>query len=448
MISNRRLLSLGLILFWMCSLGFGCFFQSRTALAASVRTPPGYSISVTESSPTIPYGVFSGTLTAQLTVPADEPAVDPANFFIKVDSQTYHAPLSGSSSPYAITVVSLGGTILSMGKHTVVADYYSPKLQTTIESAPITLTVVKPTPLMDCGINIATPTLAPRTPLTVTVSFGNTDTPVDWQDGTFTITFVGKRTFTNANLKANSSEQLIVPVPSVPDVYQDKCLFSGTASFNPVASTLSLSTLVVSENHQIGGIKLYTNPTTISRTKPTTYKVVILAAPGLPTPTGNISLVIGTAYTSIIALGAGGTVTFQANAPSPFNGTTIRVNYDGDPVYTWTHATFPLTNPPIGSGNPPSNPAPAPGTATPSASVTPTSGTIATNTPNASATPTNTATAANGVSVTNSTPGSPANQGSSMLWIVLVVFVVLVGGTTVLILLLKRSAALRKVSSR
>jgi hypothetical protein len=80
----------------------------------------------------------------------------------------------------------------------VVAKYLSPK-HGWLTSAPVVLTVLKKTPVLSCYTINVTNTYAPSTPLTIRVEFSNTNAPIDIQDGTFSITFTGPRTFTSAN---------------------------------------------------------------------------------------------------------------------------------------------------------------------------------------------------------------------------------------------------------
>lgn len=316
----------------------------------------------------------------------------------------------------------------------------------------ITPTVVKQTPQeIVCTIVNWANTYAPHASLTLSLDVGSgTSTPVDWQDATYTIFFIGKQTFTDANLKANSSEQVIVSTPPVPDKYQIRCRFNGTALFNPVETAPDSLWAIVSANHPIGGIQLSTNPTTLRAGQTATYHVVIVGTARLPAPTGQIALFIGTSYTSRITLGSGGTVTFQATAPSPLGGTSIKVAYYGDPVYTWSSATFPLTNPPIssagGSSPTPTPPGAAKPTSTPPVSATPTSMATASGTTDASATPTGTV-AASSTSSGNHGTGASSSQGNMALWIVLAALFVLAGGGAMSIVLPRKRSARARITT-
>jgi hypothetical protein len=206
----------------------------------------------------------------------------------------------------------------------------------------------------------------------VTTSFSNTNAPVDWPNGTFTISFVGAQTFSFPNLKASvPGGQLSVTTPSAPGVYRTKCDFNGTANFNPIESGLSVPTITVSAANAPGGIALYTNPTPVARDVMITWMVVVSPGAGLPAPTGYISIRIGQTYTGIIALAAGGTVTFQLAGPAIGPGEQIQVFYYGDPVYAASNATFPLATQPIPGPVSVPSPTSTPPAATPSADPTP-----------------------------------------------------------------------------
>jgi hypothetical protein len=369
MITKKILFRLSFISLYVFIIGIACFTQHKTALAATHVS--GYQITVTESAPTMFYGESSPSFRAVLTVPAGEsPISNLANFFIQIDGQGYQGggSVSGTTPTYYLYLAGTYGTALSVGQHSVIAVYRGSGLGTGIESAPIELTVLKNTPALDCFISQLNYTYTPNTPLTITLSFSNTNTPVDWQNGTETISFVGTRTFTYANLKPNSSIQVFVSTPPVPDTYRLRCIFNGTKSFNSVEADLSAT---VSASYQ-PGIKLYTNPTTLKSGLSTTWYVVVSGASGLPVPTGSVAITIGSSYTRLIALGSDGTLTSQGIAPF-ISGTAIRILYSGDTVYKWYDASFPLTNPPLPAtgANPPASTSVG-GTPSPTSSNSPT----------------------------------------------------------------------------
>jgi hypothetical protein len=314
--------------------------------AAASGTATNGEITLTAGgSTTMTYGESSPTFRSVLTLPSGDPPPTDMTFYFLVDSQMDVGSVSWSNPTWTLFENGFGPPPLSVGQHAVVAQYKSPSHVLT--SAPVILNVLKKTPGLDCSINNVTNTYATNTPLTITVGFSNTNAPVDIQNGTFSITFTGPRTFTSANLRANSAGQVFASIPSARGIYQTRCAFSGTASFNSVATQMNMPTVVVSANNQPGRIALYTNPTPVTHGPNITWRVVVSARPGLPTPTGNVSVDIGRSYTKLMALGSGGIVTFQAVAPSQESLASIRVWYYGDPVYASAGADFPPTTPPI-----------------------------------------------------------------------------------------------------
>jgi hypothetical protein len=295
------------------------------------------------------FGEPSPSFRASVTIPADDVSATFANFYLLVDSQPYEGSVSGSAPTYSLYVGGLGGTPpLSVGQHSAFAQFASSK-HGLVTSAPVTLTVLRSTPVLNCGGggNVP-PTYSPNVPFMVSTSFGSVNGPVDWQNGTFAVTFSGAQTFTRGGLAANSAGQVMAATPSVPGVYQVKCTFSGTASVNPVEARLGTPTILVTTNHATGGIQLRTDPAPVTVGQQITWNVVVLGGSGLPAPTGNISIRIGSYFISAIALGGGGSVTFQTNPVSgSFGGSSIRVWYLGDPVYAAVGADFSLSTAPI-----------------------------------------------------------------------------------------------------
>jgi hypothetical protein len=165
----------------------------RGASAAGVD----YQLTVTESAPSMTYGDLTPSFVAHLTVPSDDPPLaGNTPFYVAIDSQNYGGSLSGNFPTYTLFVGPPPSP--SVGQHAVVAKYLSPK-HGWLTSAPVVLTVLKKTPVLSCYTINVTNTYAPSTPLTIRVEFSNTNAPIDIQDGTFSITFTGPRTFTSAN---------------------------------------------------------------------------------------------------------------------------------------------------------------------------------------------------------------------------------------------------------
>jgi hypothetical protein len=421
-----------LLLCWMLlPCGWGMVAQHQIAHAASL--PPGYSLTVTESASTMTYGGTAPTFQAQLTIPSGEnPVSNPALFNFKIDAQDY-GPDKYTSSGNTYTFTLKGTSIqtippLPAGQHTVVATYYSIPLQETLESAPITLTVQKFTPSINCEV-LFLPTFATNAPVTFTLDTTEVGPDIDWQDATYTMTFIGAQTFTDTHLTADSSGKVTALTPPVPGRYKFRCTFNGTANFN-AASVVGSSTVVVSANHH-PVIKLYSNPTTIKGGQTVTLDIVVSGAPGLPPPTGQVSLHLGNLFTKSITLGPDGSVEFQIAFPSPLPAKTMWVDYSGDPVYATSNASFSLTNPPIPTGTNPSNPNPTP-TRTATPTPTPSGG----STP----APSSTTTASGGTTPGSHPTDSTSNQGTPVFWIVLLGLLFLAAGGSGVVIVLRTRA--------
>jgi hypothetical protein len=436
---NKRhyLFRFAILLCWVfLTLGGGMVAQHQVAHAAT-SLPPGYSFTVTESTSTMTYGGTAPTIQAHLTVPdGDNPLTNPGQFSFKIDSQAFLSDghdSSGSTYTFTLKGTSIAGARIPAGQHAVVADYFSIVLNQTLETAPITLTVQKATPVVSCQLNLLNP-FGVNAPVSFTMST-SVSPSVDWQNATYTLTFVGLQTFTDTGLTADSDGNGTALTPPVPGNYKYKCTFNGTGNYNAAESGLG-STLVVSANHQ-PAIKLYSNPTTIKAGQSMTLEIVVSGGSGLPTPTGQIGLSMGNSFTRAINLESGGRVNVQITFPSPLPANTLQVNYFGDTVYERSFAKFPLTNPPISTGG--TQPPPA-STSTPTSTKTPPAG----STPAPSGTTiADSGTTSNDGTTSGSHPSEAAsNQGNTLLWLVLIVFLLLaVGGIGAFIVLRNRTRA-------
>jgi len=323
------------------------------ASAADPSLPPGFQITVTVSRPTMVVGEPPPSVTINVTVPPDDtPSTNVQRpVFLLVDGNQVArvGDVTGLSNSFFLPFL-ITSSPLSLGPHSVAAMYASPTFGDLTGPA-ATLTVVKPTPVLLCAIANPTPTYAPGASVTVVMTFGNV--PVDVQDGTFSLTFKGAKTFTLDGLKADGSGNLVVSLPSVPDSYEGTCSFSGTSSVDAALARLDNGVpVIVSTNRAIGGIKLSTEPAVLTSNVTMTWHVTVLPGPGLPAPTGYISLRLGAQFTPIIALTDGGSVTFTTN-PTSFSAVTpIKVFYNGDPVYAPGSASFSLDNPAPASPGP------------------------------------------------------------------------------------------------
>lgn len=202
---RHQLLRYSLRLSWMLlTLGVGMVAPHTEAFAAA-SFPPGYSLTLTESTSMMTYGGTPPTFQAQLMVPAGEnPLMSPNQFFFTVDTgSTGYGPDSSASNGSTYTLSWNGTSVvtppsLPVGQHTVVAHYFSSVLKQTLQSAPVTFTVQKRTPTVMCDITAGT---IYAVNASVTFSMGTLNgPPIDWQDATYSITFVGTHTFTDSNL--------------------------------------------------------------------------------------------------------------------------------------------------------------------------------------------------------------------------------------------------------
>jgi hypothetical protein len=454
MSKRQHLVRFSILLCWMLlTCGLGVFAQHQVAHAASASLPPGYSLTVTESTSTITYGDTDLTITAQLTVPTGEhPLANPALFNFKIDSQDFGPDRTAGSDPtYTFTLkgVDLSGAyMLSAGQHTVVADYYSIPLSQTLESDPITLTVQKRPPLIGCQLTGGLVLINSQVPFGVQTNQVNSSIQVDWQDATYTIAFVGPQTFTYTNLTADSEGRGTVSTPPVPGTYHVRCTFNGTSNFSAVTSDPSITVIVSAGNQPV--IKLYSNPTTIKGGQSTTLEIVVSGTSGLPTPTGQVGLYMGNMFIRPFNLGAGGRSVIQTTFPSTLPANIIQVMYFGDTVYAESYTNFSLTNPPLpaGSGQPtPVSTSTTTGTPTPGAGGTP----VASSTAIANGgTPGPSNSTANGGTTIGSQPTGPAsNLGNMAFWVALVALLLLAaGGIGAIIIVLRKRARAAPMPAR
>src|SRR5579859_4713602 len=262
------------------------------AVPAAAAIPSGYQITVTESATTMAYNGQSPNFRASLTVPAGDPGpVSADTFSLLVDDQPYSGSVSGSAPTFSLFVATLSGAApLSPGQHSVVARYAS-ATNGLVTSAPITLTVQKASPALTCEVVNFAQTYLPGAPLTFSMALTNTNPPIDPRSSTFTITFAGAQTFTMSGLTADASGNVATTAPSTPDVYGITCTFDGNATVSPAG--FRPGNLIVSLNHAIGGIRVHTDPSPVRDGVTITWNIVVLGTPGLPAPTGDVSVRLG-----------------------------------------------------------------------------------------------------------------------------------------------------------
>lgn len=319
-----------------------------------------------------------------------------------------------------------GSGPIKPGQHTAVATFLDPNTNTTLTSNPVSFTVNKADANLYCGIdgNAYRFEGAGKTLHISMVPTARTaeQVPVDWQDGTYTVTFDGPTHLAYPNLIPDSNDGVTVTAPSQIGNYQLACAFSGTPLFTPTDSppiTYTFSAL-----QPLGSVQLFTNPTTLAAKQNLTFYFVFHAAPGLPTPTGEFSIYFGQYFLPInVKLDSDGTCLVRISPlPALYGISKISIQYYGDVEYNAAWVYFPLTNPPIpnsdGSGGPGGS---GGGSGGGNAQATPTTG----GTANAQGTATPTA----GAAPTAAGPGALVASASSLSdnngWLVLITIVVL-----------------------
>jgi len=155
-------------------------------------------------------------------------------------------------------------------------------------------------------------------------------------------------------MQTDSYSSVYITAPTTIGTYSLICSFAGDTRYNGSSVTIP-NALTVNGNAHIAGMKLYTNPTTIQRGVVLTFYITLQPAPGLPTPTGYLTIHFGPAnqqyftYQSV-AVGAHGDTLVQLDA-LPVSGSLaispIIISYGGDSHYTYSRFTFSLTNPSI-----------------------------------------------------------------------------------------------------
>jgi hypothetical protein len=284
-----------------------------------------YQLTVTASTMTTTYGATSASFRASLVPPADDPGLNPANFYITVGSTNIGGSLTSTTPPYGL-FASTSSTDFPAGQYAVVANYVSPN-HGLLKSAPLTFTVAAAAPSFYCAAS-GSDNYPPSSQLTIQV-FG---TP---QAGAFTATFTGPETLTSPVEQLNASAQFTVTAPSRPGVYTPTCSFKGSATLAPATEPFQIRTLTISAAHQVAGARLYTNPAPLQPNTPTKWEVVVDGVPGLPDPTGNVSLSFGgtTFMRQQVALGPGGIAVFSATSPSFDPQSGVWIQYTGDTNY-------------------------------------------------------------------------------------------------------------------
>lgn len=359
-----------------------------------------------------------------------------ANYFWglsgKLDSGQAFGSNSPTTSPDGMTMTFAHMPVsapIPTGQHTAIATFFDPGTNTTATSNSVSLTVNKAAASLTCSIDGngfhfegAGQTLHIRmAPTALTAQ----QVPVDWQDGTYTVTFDGPTHLSYPNLAPDSNDEVTVTAPSHIGQYQLVCAFSGTALFTPTDSPAD--TYTFSAQNPLGSVQLFTNPTTLVANQKQDYYFVFHAAPGLPAPTGQFSIYIGpNYYTEPIWLSSSGDALVHLNPIPSIEGVTkISVQYYGDAEYNVAWVYFPLTNPPISnSGGSGGSSGSGGGSSGSNGQATPTVGGTATAQPTGTVEATPTASGASGLlGPTSSSPGT----GVGLVQVIILVLLILLG---------------------
>lgn len=418
------------------------------------------------NGPTLPYSsssVFHFVAVATLAAPltAGMSLSLQAYLLESGQSMAYAVSQSTFAGPDGVTFtmpIDLPATSYGLmpGPHTVYARIINPDTKVATTSNTVSFTISPIYSGLMCGVGSSGANIngsATWTPgQTVTIAMQNEtsdpNVPLDWTKGTATITLTGPKTFTYPNLSLDSNGATTFPAPTTVGRYEMDCKVSGVPYYTFGDSLGGVASYLVSESKALGGVKLYTNPTTLVVNQATQMYVVFLAAPGLPTPTGEFVIYIGQGayfyYTQSIKIGSSGTAFVKVGAlPNLYSANNITVHYFGDPYYKDQSVNFTLTNPAIpGSGGGGTTPGHASATATPHAKAT--------------ASATGTAPASSGAtsgglpSATPTAGSSPSVLGSfgplsggGMVALLMVIALLVVGSSAGTFVLLSRRSAAR-----
>lgn len=351
--------------------------------------------------------------TAVLTLAAPLPQNDTLTALVNFDNgQALALPnqfvssdrLTVSFYPYNGGYTTTGASI-AIGARTAMATVTDTTAGTITTSNQIAFTITKISLGLTCGAATVSGGTQIKVGQPITVGLNAThidpNVPFAWTDGTATVSFVGPGAVTYQNLQPDSNGNMTVTAPSVLGSYEITCSFSGTPYYAAGQASSGSNYYTVSDMSALGGVRLYTNPTTLTPNHATQMYIVFQPASGLPTPTGQFNITVGVStvyYTNSISISSRGAaaITFGP-IPNLGGATKIDVHYFGDTHYADQIITFPLTNPAIpsgaggsGGGGSPAQPkatstiassatasATTPGGAMPSATATPGGGQVA-----------------------------------------------------------------------
>lgn len=306
---------------------------------------------------------FTATLTLAAPLPMNDTLSAQVNFdngqalaftsqFISTDRLT--VKFYPDNGGYTTT-----GNPIALGSRTATATVNDQAAGTTTTSNQIAFTITKISLGLTCGaatVNGGTQIKAGQSiAIGLTATHIDPNVPFAWTDGTATVGFSGPGAVTYQNLQPDSNGNMTVTAPSALGSYQLTCSFSGTSYYAAAQASSGSNYYTVSDMSALGGMQLYTNPTTLAPNHSTQMYIVFQAASGLPIPTGQFNVTVGVYtvyYTNSINISSHGDalITF-GSIPNLGGATEIDVHYFGDTHYKDQIFTFPLTNPAIPGGS-------------------------------------------------------------------------------------------------
>ncbi len=346
-----RLAPITLMLILACALALtgACLTAPRANAAGDTVT-----LEITNPQTQYPYGSnVAVRVTVQLGGVPLGPGENPQagyGLFVNVSNASSYQVNWVSNSADGLTFTFAGDIgHVDPGNYTATTSYENPDTHVTTTSQPVSFTVVTGPSSVTCQ------------PLSNTVLVGASLPINTYLNGipsprgeTFTVSLSGPVTSPPVTMQTDSLSSVYITAPTTIGSYSLICSFAGDTRYNGSSVTIP-NALTVNGNAHIAGMKLYTNPTTTQRGVVLTFYITLQPAPGLPTPTGYLTIHFGPAnqqyftYQSV-AVGAHGDTLVQLDALPVYGSLAISpiiISYGGDSHYTHSSFTFSLTNPPI-----------------------------------------------------------------------------------------------------
>ena len=309
---------------------------------------------------TFTYGSAGPNFTAVVTFGTKPAANYGWTIAVKLDTgQTLTSGNGPTPSPDGMTLTFtriIAYDPVTAGQRTAIASFTNPGTGETAYSPPVTFTVNRASLPMACAVNnldgeVHFIGVGEMLPIQMEPLSGSSQLPAEWTQGTFTIKFDGPTHVAYTNLTAGSDFAISVKSPAQFGLYTLSCDFSGSTDYAPQTFTDQIR-YTDSLRHALGSAQLFTNPTTL-QPGTTDFYLVLHAASGLPTPTGEFQFWVGNYYTKSIPLSASGDCRISLSGIQSMAGITkITMHYWGDVHYNIVSVDFPLTNPPIPGGAP------------------------------------------------------------------------------------------------